>query len=54
MMAMGQVRVLLFLWLLVVAAETASVPVYGRYETCVASEYQNPFNYTEVFYFYFL
>jgi hypothetical protein len=47
------VRAVLFriLFLVVAVSETQSVPVYGRYETCVASQpsdYQNPFNYTEV------
>ncbi|CAI7995243.1 hypothetical protein GBAR_LOCUS1655, partial [Geodia barretti] len=52
-MATSQVRAVLFriLFLVVAVSETQSVPVYGRYETCVASQpsdYQNPFNYTEV------
>ena len=49
---MATSQVLFRILLLVVAAsETQSVPVYERYETCVASQqsdYQNPFNYTEV------
>ena len=45
--------VLVFLLSLAEVVEMqSSVPVYGRYETCVVSdqplEYQNPFNYTEV------
>jgi hypothetical protein len=39
------------LLLVLVDAETQTVPVYGRYETCVVSQLsgnQNPFNYTEV------
>ena len=52
-MATSQVRAVLFriLFLVVAVSETQSVPVYGCYETCVASQpsdYQNPFNYTEV------
>ena len=36
---------------LVPVVEASSVPVYGRFQTCVTSDafkYHNPFNYTEV------
>ena len=41
------------LFLVPLACEGQSVPLYGRYQTCVLADsfkYKNPFNYTEVSY----
>ena len=42
---------LFLLFLLPIICDAQSVPVYGRFQTCVTleeSSYRNPFNYSEV------